>query len=298
MKKLILFILLLNSLSLIAKEDSNCHKFNNFQRCDYNLSSLSLGTTIPVFVFSSTKPSDTKDSTPIVFLHGRGYARDFGEEGSMLEAAELEKVFDKYGDKFVFVAPQDTIIQTDDGQIGNDYWLGNRAQKRDWIPFLSRDLTTFIKDKLKLDLENLSIMGISMGAHGSLFMGITSHQEYRYTIALSPIFRSIESEVPSSDTDIFLQEGVENIKTFSIGARILAKEATLPEKLYIEIDSTDFGLDPKSFPASQDVWNNLKELSNQKDQNVTISNYGGGHSMKFWRPALIRSLEWLLTYLK
>ena len=211
----------------------------------------------------------------------------------MLEAANLEEIFDKNGDDFVFIAPQDTVIQEDNGQIGNDYWIGN--SKRNWPAFISQDLISDVKKEYPdLDYEKTSVLGISMGAHGSLMNAALAPEVFKRSMALSPIFRSTKGEIPEMDCDVFYRDGAENLENYSIGTQLLRNESVkLPFEYYIEIDHHDFGLDAEKFPSATIVWKNLKKRSENSEQDVIIFENGSGHSMNYWKDALPRSLSWL-----
>lgn len=287
--KIILFLFYV--LCLSVNTQAQCTSFEFYNRCDYNVDSKEVGIEVPVFIFTS-KDLDHRQSTPVVFLHGRGYARQMGGAGSMLEHADLNNIFKTYSNKFVFIAPQDIVVQEDSKSIGNDYWLGN--EDRNWQTFLGHELPQYLYQNHSFNLENLSILGISMGAHGSLMTGSKFPEVYKSSIALSPVFRSIETEVPENDRDIFLQKGLDLLDQFSFGSKILSNTAVYPIKTYIEIDVKDFGLDQKSFPASPQVWSSiLDRAQDNPDLEATISKEGSGHSMSFWKPALLRSLNWL-----
>ncbi|MAF77559.1 MAG: hypothetical protein CME63_16155 [Halobacteriovoraceae bacterium] len=290
-----IFIFMLISFPASAQE--NCKVIKDYKRCDIALDSAALKTTIPVFIFLPHFNDPTlereyiEEAHSVLFLHGRGYARQMNEPGSMLEHADLNQVFKTLQSPMIFIAPQDIVVQDDNQKIGNDYWLGNGS--RDWDTFLSHELPESLSH-LNLNSERLSVLGISMGAHGALMLGSKHPELISHTLSLSPIFRSSFDEIPEMDRDIFLQKGLEKLEEFSFGTKLLNQTAQLPKSLYVEIDYRDFGLDLNQFPNSVDVWGRLiHESFKHPGQRVKIVQEGSGHSMKYWKTAIKDALSWL-----
>jgi predicted esterase len=282
----------------------DCVEKEDYFRCDTEVVSQSLKSEkIPVFIYISSKvlKAENEDIKPsdleyILFLHGRGYARNMGAEDSMLEHLNIKKILnDPQYENLIFVAPQDVILQSDSRSIGQDYWIG--AGGRDWISFLSDELPSVLQNaatELDIQAKLSTVMGISMGAHGALMLGQSNPELYKNVIALSPIFRSTPEEISDSDRDVFLKAGEPMLEEYNFGTKLLNQRARLSEHFFIEISRTDFGLDAENFPTGASSWSSLKDLMEENDHtnHIEISDDDRGHSHHYWKDVMLRSLNW------
>jgi pimeloyl-ACP methyl ester carboxylesterase len=295
-----------------ALEAENCHELTQtgtmaINRCDLLVDSPA-GLKAKVYV-KAWIPTELQPDTPvIVFLHGRGYARAYGDPSStMLEDMGLEQILasSEYARRpHLILAPQDMFVQSDTGSVGEDYWLG--ADGRDWEKFLAVELVRDVRDHFGLATGSWKIVGASMGAHGALKTSMDYPTVYPVFAALSPIFRSTLAEIPESDRDTLavpqILKDQEEYLPRNAG-NLFLRAAThgvllhLPRH-YIETDQADFGLDPKNFPNAAKDWEYLKTEASRSGSTVfiwTAPGSGSGHSMTYWRVSLVRAMSWLFS---
>lgn len=273
---------------ILIQSALGCHEHLNYKRCDVVMSHPELGLpSIPVFFYHSQKPNLDRKQEYIVFLHGRGYSRDINAPDSMLEHMGIAQILsDERFSHLVFIAPQDIVIQKDDQRRGQDYWIGDES--RDWVSFLGDHLPNAI------GASHLTLLGVSMGAHGALLTSSFYPEEYNQIIALSPIFRPVKDEIESSDYDIFFRSDREP-NDINVGSLLLENNFDVRPKTFISISSADFGLDRSRFPKANESWKNLLPQHDQKNNiHISISADDRGHSMTYWRDSLIQALDWLL----
>lgn len=263
-----------------------------YERSDFEILSPALDNSkVPVFVLRSKELDPESDVEFVLFLHGRGYARKMNVQGSMLEHLGIQKLLKKYP-QTIFIAPQDIFYHEDSHSIGQDYWIG--AKNRDWTSFLGEELPLFV-DAYKTDNglrgNFKTILGISMGAHGSLFTAQKYPEQFPVSIALSPVFRPVEAEMPKEDLDVFLKSPELGIEAYNLGARVLSGIYSLPQRTYISISEADFGLDEEKFPRALDCWQALLTSKASKDF-IEINPDPSGHSAIFWGKQLPIALDW------
>ncbi len=292
--------LLLTPLFILCANESKplCQNHLNYTRCDYTLKTESLAhNNVPVFVYTSLKKRN-KPVEYILFLHGRGYAREIGAKDSMLEHLKLNDFYkDQKNSDFVFIAPQDIFHHEDSQSIGQDYWIGKND--RDWDRFLGIDIPLFTKNlnqQLQTEGTLRTVLGISMGAHGALMLGQNYQNTYPQVIALSPIFRPTPSEIPTNDNDIFLKFGVLGLEHINFGTKLNHGTALLAERTYITISQTDFGLSKENFPNGRESWERLLDTKNgENDSFIEILSDERGHSMALWQDQLNAAFVWLFN---
>jgi putative tributyrin esterase len=106
------------------------------------------------------KPKQYKklDKLPVMFLL-HGYSGNYKQWNGIMDA---QKYADEYG--FIIVCP--------DGLFSS--WYLNSPAKADWQyeTFFFDELYPDIKQKYKVDNQNIFISGLSMGGHGALYLFI------------------------------------------------------------------------------------------------------------------------------
>ncbi len=278
----------------MASEVVEVMAHQSYKRLDYNLHANSLNqANIPTFIYQSISFDPKLEAKWILFLHGRGYAREVGARDSMLEHLQVSRLLEE-NPQVIFVAPQDVFFHQDSNSIGQDYWLG--AAQRNWQTFLAKELPEHIesiKEQLKISGNLETVIGISMGAHGALSLGDHYPDQYKNIAALSPVFRPVESEIPSQDYDVFQPHNKEYMTQNNVGAKILERQYSLPKNVFITISQSDFGLDEKKFPMAIKCWEQLLNLQSQKSL-VEVSDDTRGHAAGFWIDQLPRALDFLL----
>ena len=276
---------------------SDCHVRSYYSRCDYSLKTNSLNKNdAPVFVYKSVNLDQYKSVQYILFLHGRGYARQIGARDSMLEHLKLNDFFaDQKNANIIFIAPQDIFFHEDSESIGQDYWIGKEG--RDWGRFLGLDIPIFanyLNQRLQVDGNLKTVIGISMGAHGALMLGQNYQMNYQNVIALSPIFRPTISEIPVNDNDIFFKKGIKDLEEINFGTKINHGTAIMANRTYITISKTDFGLDRKNFPNGRESWDRLLKMNiDNNEHHIKILSDERGHSIGFWQDQFKASINWL-----
>jgi|GEM_PF-2670555 len=288
----IFFVLSLQCFAEDARLDV-LHSQENYFRFDFEVRAPSMNNqSVPLFIFSSPRRDLQKSSQIILFLHGRGYSRELGGKDSMLEHLGLTKLLQK-NPQLIFLAPQDIFIHPDSNSKGQDYWLGRDG--RNWPQFLGKDLPVQfkkIKKMLSINGELNSVLGISMGAHGALLLGERFPERYKSVIALSPVFRSIPSEIPQTDNDVFLESSLGELEDINIGSKLIKNQFFLYQRTFVEISKNDFGLDEEKFPMTKVAWNNLLSQGS-KQASISISEDESGHSAKYWKEAIPRAIKYI-----
>lgn len=294
-KFLLLTIYLVFSLNCLAEDPQlvSLHSYEDYFRFNFKVSGPSMNNGhLPLFIFASPKRNLNKNSQVILFLHGRGYSRDYDVKGSMLEHLGIKDLLIK-NPQLIFMAPQDTFLHPDSDSRGQDYWLGRDA--RNWPQFLGVDLPIQFKKIqkiLSIKGELNSVMGISMGAHGALLLGERFPERYKSIIALSPVFRSIPSEIPQTDNDVFLESALGGMEDVNIGSKLINNHFFLSQRTFIEISKNDFALDEVKFPTAKRAWNNLLRQSS-KQASIVISENEDGHSGNYWKEAIPRAINYI-----
>lgn len=277
---------------------------SHFRESRYLVTSNDMGgSDVPVFVYHSDKFDKAKPLSFVLFLHGRGYARQIEGESGMLEHADLSALYEK--DEFknvIFIAPQDIFFHQDSNSVGQDYWIGKDG--RDWPSFLASEMTE-LSENHSQKLNGLngglhSVIGISMGAHGALLVSQRFPEIFKKVISLSPVFRPVKEEMPASDYDVFLPDNSSELLKRNVGSQILKGKFDLKERLergdflFIEISKSDFALDKKKFPLAWKCWETLLKEKKSKHLSISISEDDRGHSMKYWKDILPTYLKKIL----
>ncbi len=284
--KVIIFLSFFFSFSSLSF--GQCLSKDSYQRCDYDVESVSLnGSSTPLFFYQSDDLDRSEEVHYVLFLHGRGYSRDSGASGSMLDDLGLKRVFQEVGDQVIFVAPQDRFFHEDSRSVGQDYWLG--IDGRDWQSFLANELVNLVEENaISQGIQKSSfnsVVGISMGAHGAFMLGQNHPERFEHVGVISPVFRPIPEEMPMSDRDVFLKDDKFVDESRNMGAAILNGNFKFQSKTVVTISYEDFALDEEKFPVALKVWDRLLE-SQSPMSDIEISNQKGGHSMSFWRESI------------
>lgn len=294
MFKRIILPLIFFFLSLQTQAMGVCFEKDGFKRCDLDIYSSALNhNEVPLFWYMSEAIDFKKEVQFALFLHGRGFARHCEANDSMLEHVGVKDLFEQVGPQVILVAPQDIFIHDDSNSFGQDYWIGKEG--RDWSSFLGEELPRFV-DVLSASLEISKYrfdmaLGISMGAHGAMMMGQNYPEQFKKIAALSPIFKTVSSEIPEGDFDVFMKKST-LVEENNIGAIVRANQFLKNEKSYFSISEADFGRNGEKYPKAQIVWH---ELSLMRDRNtiVDISDDNLGHSMNYWRLHLPKAINFL-----
>lgn len=294
LKTLILFISIICGPTIVAESKVvETTVYHDYKRLDFMLSSESLDhSSIPTFFYFSSAFDPKREAKWVLFLHGRGYAREVGAQDSMLEHLDIAHLLIE-NPQLIFVAPQDIFYHQESDSIGQDYWLG--SGKRNWQKFLGEELPEHI-NSIQNELEVMgrfeTVIGISMGAHGALSLGDKFPAQYKNIAALSPIFRPVISEIPTSDYDVFRPQSRDYMMANNMGAKLLERQYSLPQNIFITISQNDFGIDKDRFPMAVKCWEQLLELQSDKSF-IEINEDQRGHSAGFWIHQLPRALDFL-----
>lgn len=243
---------------------------------------------VPFFVYAPLKFNENNKVRPILFLHGRGFAKSKDFETPMVEHLELDFFFkSQSNENFIIISPQDIFYHNDNKGVGHDYWIGKEG--RDWPEFLSSRLGELMH-KLENDLDIQiksgidTVVGISMGAHGALLLGDKYPEKFQSIVAISPVFRPLKSEIDQADWDVFRPENFGFSIENNIGHQILEEEYDSPKKLQVFISNSDFGLEPNRFAMGAACVGKLQMWFGH-EQDIRIFNDNLGHSFKFWKKA-------------
>ncbi|MFA6276550.1 MAG: alpha/beta hydrolase family protein [Pedobacter sp.] len=263
MKRLILLITILTFCCSVFAQEQIIYQSKNLPKAD---------TT---WIF---KPKQYKKlgKLPVIFLL-HGYSGNYKQWNGIMDA---QKYADEYG--FIIVCP--------DGLFSS--WYLNSPAKTDWQyeTFFFDELYSDIKQKYKVDNQNIFISGLSMGGHGALYLFIKRPELFSGAgstsggVKLSDGFGKFGlGELlgnPSSDNDLW--------KKFSVIDNIdKLKGNTKP--IIFDCGSSDF------FYASN---NQLKQKCDELKLNATYISQPGAHNKVYWAKSIKQQFEFFKTQLK
>jgi S-formylglutathione hydrolase FrmB len=244
--------------------------------------------------FHITLPAGFPCEKPLpvaIFLHGRGGGQTADGQFNAFGGAELMDLYRKNGG-----APL-VVVAADEPADSHSYWRNGTKQhlmqtESMVISELMVGLRFCLKDKLEMARIKPAITGISMGGNGSFYYGMKYPSQFSQGYFISPIFRGQDRLAP------------EDKPVFGIGADFAQQDAltrfqTLPEKKNecsyplsrwrAEIAADD-ELRDKSVTDTDLA---LKTIAANCRGHVETERCTGGHSEKFWRGALYRSLNFI-----
>lgn len=215
----------------------------------------------------------------VVFLHGRDndhqhFVRANGEQ-------EMDRVLSERGRKpFLVVSP---------AQPEHSYWKDGtvKGKKFGTATMVSDDLIEHIESKSCVAKERC-LTGISMGGHGTMYLKMRSPDVFKHAYSIAPVFRSekglheCDRAAYGSGDDYNSQDPVALFR-----AKFRRRGQAACCQIRAEIAADDHFVVDKDWPETAAA---LKEMARLCPGKFHIEG-SGGHSNKFFSPALGRALR-------
>lgn len=258
MRKIVLYILFMLTLSYSYPQDTIVIK------------SLFLNYTDTCLVYKPSNYAGQDDLIPLVYLlHGYG-----GNQNDFGQILDLQNLANKYN----------MVIACPDGQKDSWYFDSPRDGATKYETFFIKELMQAMRDKYRIDTNNIFITGLSMGGHGAMYIFLRNKTKFKAAGSSSGTLNLSESSQKYLSLSNKLGEFDSSREVFDRFSAIAHLDSIkFGEKKII----VDCGYNDHLFKANQDF--NKKAIELKVD--ITFISKPGWHNDEYWSESFIWQFE-------